>query len=226
MRSAASGRQADGLPLGPPPPLRRSGSRPPVPPSGSPHTNDCLLRIMKKLSALALAGIALAAAGSLGVAQIREYTLPEMVGDAHGTIHGEIVSRNVFRVDDPVDGPELYFTTLKVKGVDLETGIATTTNVTFHGGFITEDEGVWNSEAPSADDVRIGNEIVLFYRWSGDMGGQVSGNQLVAAHGGLYRTVRGGGETVVLGRGKGYAVESNIKVDDLRAAIRQIKREQ
>ena len=45
--------------------------------------------------------------------------------------------------------------------VDLASG-----DVTFQGGFIDEEHGVYNSEAPVADDVKIGNRVVAFYKWS------------------------------------------------------------
>ena len=38
-----------------------------------------------------------------------------------------------------------------------------------------------NSEAPSADDVRIGNRVVAFYKWIDNMGGDLAGNALYAS---------------------------------------------
>jgi hypothetical protein len=52
------------------------------------------------------------------------------------------------------------------------------------------------------------------------MGGGVSGNQLVAAHGGLYRTVETARGPAVLGRGEGYAITSNRYVGQLESAVR------
>ncbi len=51
----------------------------------------------------------------------------------------------------------------------------------------------------------------------------VAGNALMAAHGGLYRTVQSPGDAVVLGRGEGYALTHNIKVGDLDRAIQTIR---
>ena len=157
------------------------------------------------------------------MAQIKAYTLDEMVGEADQAVHGQIVASRVFRVDHAVDGPELYFTTLTIQGTLLADGTAVTVDVTYNGGFISEDEGVFNSEAPIADDVKIGNRIVAFYKWSDNLGGDVAGNALMASHGGLYRTVEGPSDSVVLGRGEGYALAFNTKVGDLDRAIRTIR---
>jgi hypothetical protein len=94
--------------------------------------------------------------------------------------------------------------------------------VTFPGGFVDEENGVHNSEAPSDDDIKIGNVVVAFYKWSDNMGGDVAANALYASHGGLYRTVDGPTGTVVLGRGEGYAIESNKSVEALATAIQSI----
>ena len=172
-----------------------------------------------------LAGLVLAAASTVGLAQIKSYTLPEMIQEADDAVFGEIINRRVFKVDHPVDGPDLFFTTLTVDGRSLLHDRPMLVDVTYHGGFISEEIGVYNSEAPSADDVELGNRVVLFYSWSDNMGGDVAGNSLMAAHGGLYRTVDGVNHTAVLGRGAGYAVDRNIKLGDLDSAVKKLAAE-
>ena len=172
----------------------------------------------KTLLSLSVLGLT----AGLGLAQIKKYTLDEMVGEMDNAVYGEIVDRHVFRVDDPVDGPELYFTTLTVEGRSLTTGVPMTVDITYHGGFISEEEGVYNSEAPAEDDVKLGNQVVAFYHWADDMGGQVAGNALMAAHGGLYRTLQGPNTATVLGRGEGYAVDRNIRLGDLDAEVTRV----
>ena len=142
------------------------------------------------------------------------------------TVHAPatgIVGSHVFRVDHPIDGDELYFTKLTLDGYSLVDGTPMTVDVTYPGGFVSETEGVYNSEAPSDDDVRLGNLVVAFYKWSDNMGGDVAANALYASHGGLYRTVEGPTGTVVLGRGEGYAVDTNRKLASLDQAITTIK---
>ena len=177
---------------------------------------------MKRTLTLALAGLALGTVASLGTAQIRALDLTEMIEVADGGLHATITNRRVFRVDHPVDGPELYYTTLTLEGTSLFDERPVTLDVTFPGGFLNEREGCFNSEAPSADDCKIGNEVVAFFTWRGDMGGGVAGNALVASHGGLYRTVPGPRGATVLGRGDGYAVDRNIKATDLGKAVRKL----
>jgi len=158
---------------------------------------------------------------ALAPAQIRRLNLSEMVELSDGAILGTIVHTDVFRVDDPIDGPELYFTTLTIEGSSLVDGTPSTVQVTYHGGFISETEGVYNSEAPAKDDVLEGNTVTAFYRWQDNMGGGVAANALSASHGGLYRVLGG---TFVLGRGEGYAVDTNVSSQDLAESLGRLYR--
>ena len=158
----------------------------------------------------------------LGHAQIERLTLPQMVEKSDNGVFATITASRVFRVDHPIDGPELYFTTLTLSGTSLADGKPIQVEVTFPGGFINEEEGVHNSEAPSADDTRLGNEIVAFYKWSDNMGGDVAANALYASHGGLFRTVDGPTGRVVLGRGDGYAISNNQSLTSLETAVRSL----
>ena len=67
--------------------------------------------------------------------------------------------------------------------------------------------------------MRIGNRVVAFYEWTDRLGGRVSGNALIAAHGGIYRTLSGPRGATVLGRGQGYAVAENALLATLGAEI-------
>ena len=100
-----------------------------------------------------MSSLSVTAAGTIGLAQIERLSLDQMVQKTDGAIVGTIVQAKVFRVDHPVDGPELYFTTLAIQGQSLATGQPLEVQVTFPGGFINESEGVWNSEAPTADEI-------------------------------------------------------------------------
>ena len=157
------------------------------------------------------------------MAQIERLTLDQMVSKTDNAMYAEIVGQHVFRIDHPIDGPELYFTTLTLDGYSLVDGTPMTVEVTYPGGFISETEGVYNSEAPSDDDVRLGNRVVAFYKWLDNLGGDVAANGLYASHGGLYRVIDGPSGAVVLGRGEGYAVDTNRKLASLDQAITTIK---
>lgn len=169
--------------------------------------------------------IALALLAGAPGPQIKSYSLEEMVREADQAIHGQIVGARVFRVDSPVDGDELYFTTLTLQGRLLASGQWTTVDVTFHGGLVSDTEGSFNSEAPPAKDVRVGNHVVAFYRWSDNIGGGVAANALLAAHGGLYRTVETPRGLAVLGQGPGYAIARNRYVAELESAVKLLAAE-
>ena len=171
----------------------------------------------------ALTGAALAIAGVVGLAQIERLDLPKMVEKADNAVVGKITQREVIVIEDhPVDGPELYFTHLTIEGRSLVDDTPQTVVVTYPGGWIDAERGVNNSEAPSADEVRIGNEIVAFYKWSDNMGGDLAANALYASHGGLYRVAKAPGGKVVLGKGEGYAVEGNIALGELDQRVTTI----
>jgi hypothetical protein len=172
--------------------------------------------------ALPLTAVALLVAATLGTAQIERLDLNQMVEKADNAVLGTIVNKEVIRINHQVDGPDLYFTILTIEGSSLRDDKALTVDVTFSGGFIDEEHGVNNSEAPSADDTRIGNRVVAFYKWSDNLGGQLAGNGLYAAHGGLYRTQETRGRTVVLGRVEGYAIDKNVEATQLRSNVASI----
>jgi hypothetical protein len=169
-----------------------------------------------------LPALALAAAGTVGLAQIERLTLDQMVQKTDNAVAGKIVKSKVFRVDHPIDGPELYYTTLTIRGRSLVNNKPLEVDVTFPGGFISETEGVWNSEAPTADEIKIGNEVVAFYGWTNNMGGDVAANVLWASHGGIYRIAKSRKGEVVLGKGLGYAISSNVEMKKLDSEITQL----
>jgi hypothetical protein len=184
------------------------------------------LRTRKALLAGSLLCVVSLLTGSALSAQIERLNLNQMVAKTDNAVVGEITKHEVIRIDHPVDGPELYYTHLTIKGESLVNGAQTTVKVTFPGGFIDAENGVWNSEAPSDADTKVGNQIVAFYRWSDNMGGDVEGNALYASHGGLFRTIAGRKGTVVQGRGEGYAIANNVKLTTLDAQITAIDKAQ
>jgi len=173
---------------------------------------------------IAITTLALGALALPSSAQIKNYSMREMVLTADGAVSGQIINSVVFRVDSETDGPELYFTTLTIEGTELNRNAAVTVDVTFAGGFIDPDHGVYNSEAPSADETKIGTNVLVFYKWSDNLGGDVKGNGIVASHGGIYRTANGPSGPIVLGKGEGFAIQSNTSVVDLESAVRKIKK--
>lgn len=174
---------------------------------------------LSRTAGLCLGALALLAASTLATAQIERLDLRQMVRKTDDAVIGTIVGSEVIRVDHPVDGPELYFTFLSIEGRSLHDDTSINVEVAFPGGFVDEENGVFNSEAPSADDIRVGNQVVAFYKWIDNMGGDVAANALYASHGGLYRTFEHEGKVVVQGRGEGYAIDSNVETPTLRQRI-------
>lgn len=174
---------------------------------------------MKRSPTLWCSALLLGALAAVAPAQIKSFTMEEMVATADNAVYGQIVASRVFRVDHPVDGDQLYFTELTIQGRSLKDGSPLSVTVTYNGGFVSESEGVFNSEAPAKDDVKVGNKVVAFYTWLDDMGGGVAANSLVASHGGLYRTVEGPRGAAVLGRGEGYALRSNLRMNELESSL-------
>lgn len=177
--------------------------------------------------------LALLAVGAFAPAQIERLTLQQMIEKTDGAVRGEIVGREVHRVPHPLpDSGPLYFTSLQVQGASLATGEATTVTVSYPGGFIDGEQGVWNSEAPTEAETAVGKDVVVFYKWSDDMGGGFASNALYASHGGVYSVfaARRGG-SIVQGRGDGYAVANNQRIEELgkevaRLALEKKQREE
>ncbi|MBA2556483.1 MAG: hypothetical protein H0V12_03925 [Chloroflexi bacterium] len=166
------------------------------------------------------AGLALLGAASFAVAQIERLDLSKMVERADHAVFGTIVDHQVIVIDHEIDGPELYYTHLTLEGFDLATNEERTVVVSYAGGFIDAQNGVYNSEAPPADAVRLGSRAVVFYAYTENMGGDLAANAIYASHGGLYQTVTGrGGDVVVLGQGDGYAISQNIALHELQERV-------
>jgi len=174
---------------------------------------------MKALTTLLAAGALALAVGQHVNAKILTLDLEAMVAATDDAVLGTIVDRTVIRVDHPIDGPELYYTTLTIQGESLRSGEERQVDVTFPGGFIDAENGAWNSEAPSVDDTVLGREVVVFSRWSDNLGGDVAANALYASHGGLYTTIDTREGKIVQGRGEGYAIPMNVTVSRLRDDI-------
>lgn len=175
---------------------------------------------------LLLTLVALIAVGAFAPAQIERLTLSQMVTKADGAVRGEVLAREVHRVPHPhPEGGHLYYTSLQVRGTSLYDGQPTTVSVSYPGGFVDGEVGVWNSEAPTDAETKVGREVVVFYKWSDDMGGGFASNALYASHGGLFtvfETRRGA--KVVQGRGDGYAVARNVRLDGARGLAADVAR--
>ena len=176
--------------------------------------------------ALALVAGAALAPPDPASAQIERLDLRALIARTDGALDGVVLARDVIRVRG-AEGEPLYFTRLTVRGRPLGSGSEggeRTLVLHYPGGVLPDGQGAWNSEAPAADDVALGNRVVVFHRWSSDLGGGLAGEVLFASHGGLYRTVEGPTGPVVLGRGPGYALVANRRMSSLAEAVRGLRR--
>ncbi len=175
---------------------------------------------------LLLAAALVAGIGTYGEAQILKVDLGQMVANTDGAVFGTIVDKETIRIDHPVDGPELYYTTLTIKGTDLASNKPTVVSVSFPGGFIDAENGVYNSEAPAKDVIAVGKKVVAFHLWSDNMGGDFASSALYGSHGGVYSTFENKGEVIVQGRGAGYAITTNTHLSRLQGDIQANKTQQ
>jgi hypothetical protein len=179
--------------------------------------------MMKRLKLLPIAVVCLTAIAS---ASIERLTLRQMVERADDAVFGEIIEREVTAVPLERDGEEMYFTTLHVRGQSVLNGKQVTVTVSYPGGVLNKRRGSFNSEAPSADDVALGGKVLVFYKWSDNMGGGFAANALYASHGGLFKSFKDKqGRVVVKGRGKGYAVPKNLRLTQLETDARKYKQD-
>ena len=180
-----------------------------------------------KLTRLGLASLVLALGAANSSAQVKAMDLTEMVTVCDHAVYGQIVSKQVRRIDasEKTQGRDLYYTTLTIAGRSLEDGTAVQVDVSYPGGFVSEEEGYWHSESPGDDETKIGSHIVAFYKWMPAMGGAHTTNWLYANHGGIYQSVQGPKGALVLGRGPGYAVKKNLQVTDLEKSVQRIRLE-
>jgi hypothetical protein len=160
-------------------------------------------------SALLLAALAFTAGAD---ACIKALTLPEMVEKADTAVLGEITHvRSVMR---HVEGEgNFIYTLVSVEGQDLYTGQARTIETAFLGGNY-QGESMLVTSMPSPSEYKVGNEVVVFSAPVGDWHTEIE-RSMYAAMGGIFRVHNG----VVFGKGEGFAVERNQRVETLTEGI-------
>jgi hypothetical protein len=160
-------------------------------------------------SALLLAVLALSAGAH---ACIKALTLTEMVADTDTAVSGEITQ--VRCVKSHVDGHgDFIYTIVTVEGEDLYTGQARTLDAAFLGGTY-QGESMLVTSMPAPAEYAVGNEVIVFSAPVGDWHPEIA-HSVYAAMGGIFRVHNG----VVFGKGEGFAVERNQRLDTLRDGI-------
>ena len=145
-------------------------------------------------------------------ASIQAMNLHDYMHVTNETLHGTIVSKETFRSDHPEAGT--VYTRLVVEGDAWRSEQPMTVEVVYMGSHDPKDR-FFMSEMPEIRDVRLGNEVVVF--WGEDEG---LGAHVVWNLSGVYRVERGFGEPVVIGKGEGSAFPENVKLADARSRVK------
>lgn len=169
-----------------------------------------------KLHHILLAGAASLALVQVGRACIEELDLPKMVAKTDAAVRGTITDVRTVRYVPPGDD-RLIFTILTVDGTDLYTGQPRVLEAAFLGGTFQGD-AMNVTSMPAPDEYRVGNDVVVFSAPVEGWGPEVD-RCVYASMGGIFRVVSGRKGEVVLGKGEGFAVSNNVRLDDLRASI-------
>jgi len=151
-----------------------------------------------------------------GSACIEELDLGKMISKTDSAVHGTITDVRTVAFT-PEDDVPLIYTILTVQGEDLYSGQQTTVEAAFLGGTY-QGESMTVTSMPAPADYRLGNDVIVFRGQVEGWGPEID-HCVYAAMGGIYRTVNTKRGVVVLGKGKGFAVEGNIRVSALKSEI-------
>ncbi len=178
---------------------------------------------MKITPLLASAACGLALVGG-ALACIEALTLNEMVAKTDACVRGTITEVTTTRstIDD-TDWARI-FTVVTIEGEDLYTGQPRTLEMAFMGG-THQGETELVSSMPPVADYRVGSNVIAFSAPIDSWGSNVD-RCLFATYGGLYREVQTRKGAVVLGKGKDFAIENNMRIADLKTAFAKIQKSQ
>jgi hypothetical protein len=156
----------------------------------------------------------------VGSACIEELDLAEMISKTDSAVQGTITDVRTVRFV-PEGDDRLIYTILTIEGEDLYTGQAVTVESAFLGGTF-EDDSMMVTSMPAPSEYRLGNNVVVF-RGAVEGWGPEIDHAVYAAMGGIYRTVDTKKGLVVLGKGEGFAVESNTRVSALKVQMANLQ---
>lgn len=166
-------------------------------------------------------GIATAVAASASVISL---TLREMLERADSAVLGRVTNRAIWHGTHPAFPDGIDYTTITVEGEDLVQGKTLKRDITYLGS-----DAMPVSEMPASNETKVGTRALFFSKAVGsEWGGRSGLNSLIAAQNGVFRVEAGPKGEVVLGKGEGAAIESNLFVADVRkqvaAELDQIRR--
>lgn len=147
---------------------------------------------------------------------IEALDLNKMVARTDVAVRGTITSVRSVQYTPPGDDRQIY-TLIRVEGEDLYTGQPQTVEAAFLGGTHRGESWLVTS-MPAPSEYRVGNKVVAFTAPVSDWGPEIQ-RCLYASYGGIFREIATRGGPVVLGKGEGFAIEGNMRIEELRAGI-------
>lgn len=157
-----------------------------------------------------------------GNACIEELDLKMMVSKTDVSVHGTITNVRTVKFT-PVNDDRLIYTILTIEGTNLYDNSPLTVDAAFLGGTF-EGESMMVTSMPAPSEYRLGNDVVVFSGKVEGWGPEVD-RCVYASMGGIFRTVDSRNGKVVLGKGKGFAVENNQLISGLISNIAQVNKE-
>lgn len=167
---------------------------------------------------LRLTGASFFSAGLLvsavAFAQIESLNLAQMIERANSAIVGNVIEKKTW--EGTLEGvPNLLeFTTITVEGEDLYSGKNVKRDITYLGS-----EARPVSEMPVENESRVGTRAIFFSMPLPKFGGRDNQNALIAAQNGIFRLEAGPKGDVVVGKGAGAAIDTNVFLKDLRGNV-------
>lgn len=162
---------------------------------------------------LAVAGGAFFAAAAL--ASVVSLDLRQMLERADSAVIGTVTEKKTWEGTIANYPAALDFTTIVVDGEDLVSGKTIKREITYLGS-----DAKPVSEMPAEAETRVGTRALFFsVAMPGDWGGRQNQNSLVAAQNGVFHIEGGPKGDVVIGKGKGAAVDTNIFESELRKNV-------
>ncbi|MDG1405300.1 MAG: hypothetical protein P8L98_07075 [Planctomycetota bacterium] len=151
-----------------------------------------------------------------GNACIEELDLQKMISKTDVAVQGTITDVRTVKYT-PENDDRLIYTILTIEGTSLYDNSPITVDTAFLGGTF-EGESMMVTSMPAPSEYRLGNDVVVFSGTVQGWGPDID-RCVYASMGGIFRTIDSRKGAVVLGKGKGFAIEGNQLVSTLISDI-------
>ena len=151
-----------------------------------------------------------------GNACIEELDLQNMISKTDVAVQGTITDVRTVKYT-PENDDLLIYTIVTIEGTSLYDNSQITVDAAFLGGTF-EGESMMVTSMPAPSEYRLGNDVVVFSGTVQGWGPDID-RCVYASMGGIFRTIDSRKGAVVLGKGKGFAIEGNQLVSTLISDI-------